>query len=232
MIQGKTVLAIMPARGGSKGIPKKNVKLLVGKPLIAWTIEEAKKSKYVDRLILSSEDDEIIKVAEEWGCEAPFVRPPELAKDDTPGIDPVLHALNTLKEKYDYVVLLQPTSPLRSASDIDHCIEACVSSGASSCVSVTEVSENPQWMYTVDAAGRLFSFIEQTDKNYRRQDLPRFYILNGAVYVSETGILKKSRSFITAATKAYDMPKERSLDIDDDMDFKFAEFVLAEKSFV
>nr|HPK54819.1 acylneuraminate cytidylyltransferase family protein [Smithellaceae bacterium] len=117
MIQGKTVLAIIPARGGSKGIPRKNITNLAGKPLIAWTIEEAKKSKYIDRLILSSEDNEIIQVAKEWGCEVPFIRPRELAEDDTLGIEPVLHALNTIKKKYDYVVLLQPTSPLRSVDD-------------------------------------------------------------------------------------------------------------------
>ncbi len=114
MIAGKTVLAIIPARGGSKGVPRKNIRLLAGKPLIVWTIDEAKKSKYIDRFILSSEDDEIIKIAREYGCEVPFKRPIELAQDDTPGIEPVIHAINTLEDKYDYVVLLQPTSPLRT----------------------------------------------------------------------------------------------------------------------
>lgn len=229
MIQGKTVLAIIPARGGSKGIPRKNVRLLAGKPLIAWTIEEAKKSKYIDRLILSSEDDEIIKVAEEWGCEAPFVRPPELARDDTPGIEPVLHALNTLKEKYDYVVLLQPTSPLRSVDDIDGCIETCLMSHSPSCVTVTEIDQHPHWMYTVDAGGYLSPVIEKLNITHCRQALPQVYILNGAVYVSDTAPLTKNRTFLTKETKAYIMPRERSLDIDNEIDLKLFEITIQKK---
>ena len=126
MLNGKTILAIIPARGGSKGIPRKNIKPLAGKPLIAWTIEEAKKSKYIDRLILSSEDEEIIRIAKKWGCEVPFVRPKEFAEDETSGIEPILHAIETLSEKYDYVCLLQPTSPLRTVNDIDGCIKKCI----------------------------------------------------------------------------------------------------------
>jgi N-acylneuraminate cytidylyltransferase len=226
MIQGHSVLAIIPARGGSKGISKKNIKLLAGKPLIAWTIEEAKKSKYIDRLILSSEDEEIIKVAKEWGCEVPFIRPAELAKDDTPGIEPVLHALNTLKEQYKYVVLLQPTSPLRLVDDIDGCIEACISSKALSCISVTEVNQHPHWMYTINASGCLSPVIQRTKENHCRQDLPRVYVLNGAVYVAESILLKNKCSFLTAETKAYVMSKERSLDIDEDIDLKLCEILM------
>lgn len=226
MIQGKTVLAIIPARGGSKGIPRKNVKQLAGKPLIAWTIEEANKSKYIDRLILSSEDEEIIKVAKEWGCEAPFVRPPELAKDDTPGIEPVLHALNTLKEKYDYVVLLQPTSPLRSVDDIDGCIELCIFSDETSCIAVTKVDQHPFLMYTITTLGYLKEFVKKTNKIYHRQDLPGVYIVNGAVYVAKFNVLADSRSFLTPETKAYVMPYDRSLDIDDEFDLKLCEFIM------
>lgn len=116
------ILAIIPARGGSKGVPRKNIRDLAGKPLIAWTIEEAKKSKYITRLILSSEDEEIIEAAKKYGCEVPFVRPIELAQDNTPGIEPVLHAIEKCPG-YDYVLLLQPTSPLRTVEDIDGCIE-------------------------------------------------------------------------------------------------------------
>jgi CMP-N,N'-diacetyllegionaminic acid synthase len=229
MINGKKVLAIIPARGGSKGIPRKNIKLLAGKPLIAWTIEEAKKSKYIDRLILSSEDAEIINVAKERGCEVPFVRPVELAKDDTPGIEPVLHAMNSLKVKYDYIVLLQPTSPMRLVADIDGCIEACIISKAPSCVSVTEVSQHPHWMYTIGTTGYLSPFIGQTHKTYCRQDLPQVYFLNGAVYVSESNVLEDCRSFVTTETKAYVMSKERSLDIDDDVDLKLFEISIEKK---
>lgn len=229
MIQGKSVLAIIPARGGSKGIPRKNIRMLAGKPLIAWTIEEAKKSKYIDRLILSSEDDEIIKVAKEWGCEVPFVRPAELAQDDTAGIEPVLHALNTLKEKYDYVVLLQPTSPLRSVDDIDGCIETCVSSSAPSCVSVTEVNQHPYLMYKIDKTGSLEPFRDQKNEIHRRQDLPLVYILNGAVYVAESHFLCKNRSFLKPLTKAFVMTRERSLDIDNELDLRFFEILAGDR---
>lgn len=227
MIKGKTVLAIIPARGGSKGIPRKNIKILAGKPLIAWTIEEAKKSKFIDRLILSSEDDEIIKVAQEWGCEVPFVRPVELARDDTPGIEPVIHAINTIEEKYDYVVLLQPTSPLKSVDDIDGCIETCLTSCAPSCVSVTEVDQHPHWMYTIDALGCLSPIIQQKKETNCRQDLPSVYVLNGAVYIAQSIFLANERSFLTSMTKAYVMTKERSLDIDEDMDLKLCEILMS-----
>ncbi len=229
MINGKSVLAIIPARGASKGIPRKNIRMLAGKPLIAWTIEEAKKSKYIDRLILSSEDEEIIQVAREWDCEAPFIRPKELAKDDTPGIEPVMHAMYALEEKYDYVVLLQPTSPMRLADDIDKCIALCVSSQAPSCVSVTEVSQHPYWMYRINGQGFLTPFIEQVNETYRRQDFPKVFILNGAVYVAESGWLQKSRSFLTLETKAYVMPKERSLDVDDEVDLELCSIMLNKK---
>ena len=227
MIQGKSVLAIIPARGGSKGIPRKNIKLLAGKPLIAWTIVEAKKSKYIDRLILSSEDKEIIQVAKDWGCEVPFVRPLELAKDDTPGIEPVFHAIKSLKRKYDYIVLLQPTSPMRLVDDIDGCIEACVSAKAPSCVSVTEVSQHPLWMYTIESLGYLSPIMQHEKEINCRQDLPSLYVLNGAVYIAENHFLENKRSFLTAMTKAYVMTKKRSLDIDEDIDLKLCEILMS-----
>jgi len=226
MIKGKSVLAIIPARGGSKGIPRKNIRMLAGKPLIAWTIDEAKKSKYIDRLILSSEDEEIIKVAKDWGCEVPFIRPVELAQDDTPGIEPVLHALDTLNEKYDYVMLLQVTSPLRQVNDIDGCVEMCIDSNASSCVSVTEVNQHPYLMYTVNHEGTLSTLVDQKEKISRRQDLPAVYILNGAVYIAESTWIRHSRSFLRPNTKAYVMSQDRSQDIDDFIDLQIAESIL------
>lgn len=226
MIEGKTVLAIIPARGGSKGIPRKNIIDLAGKPLIAWTIEEAKKSQYIDKLILSSEDEEIINVAKAWGCEVPFVRPRELAEDDTPGIEPVIHAINNIHEKYDYVVVLQPTSPLRTVADIDGCIEMCVLERVSSCVSVCETEHSPYWMYTLDEQGEIRKLIE-IDKSFtRRQDLPKVYRLNGAVYVAQTEVILKEKSFIGADTKGYVMKIEHSVDIDNQMDLLFCEVLL------
>lgn len=226
MINGKKVLAIIPARGGSKGIPRKNIRELAGKPLIAWTIDEAKKTKYIDRLILSSDDEEIIKVAKEYGCGVPFKRPVVLAQDDTPGIDPVIHAINTLEEKYDYVVLLQPTSPLRTVEDIDGCIEQCIIMGSPVCVSVNEAKQNPYWMYKLDDNIRLKPFMQKHERMNRRQDLPKFYVLNGAVYLAESRFIIKNKSFLTEETTGYIMSEENSVDIDNEMDFAFCEWLV------
>lgn len=202
--------------------------MLAGKPPpVVWTIEEAQKSSYIDRLILLSEYEEIISVAKKWGYEVPFVRPVELTKDDTPCIEPVLHAMKVLEEKYDYVVLLQTTRPMMLVDDIDSCIESCFSSHAPSCVSVTEVDQHPHLMYEVDKTGALSPFLSQKKAIYRRQDLPLVYILNGAVYIAESAWIQQSRSFLRPDTKAYAMPKERSLDIDDNVDFKIAEIMLS-----
>lgn len=219
------ILAIIPARGGSKGVPRKNIRQLAGKPLIAWTIEEAKKSKYITKMILSSEDDEIIEVAKEYGCYVPFKRPLVLAQDDTPGIDPVLHAIEQCPA-YDYVVLLQPTSPLRTVHDIDRCIEMMISQNLDFCVSVTEPSESPYWMYKVNEDGVMQPFTEQLEMVSRRQDLPTVYTLNGAVYVARVDKLLEEKSFLTPSTKAYIMPSERSFDIDTELDFIVCEQVL------
>lgn len=225
MFNGLSVLGVIPARGGSKGVRRKNLRTVAGKPLIAWTIEEAKKSKYIDRLILSSEDEEIINVAKSWGCEVPFVRPQELAQDETPGIEPVLHALRLLPA-YDYIVLLQPTSPLRSVEDIDGCIKQCLEYRANACVSVTEPDKNPYWMYTLDADGKMVPLIDLKDFPVRRQDLPKVYALNGAVYVARCDWLLETRSFLTRETIAYPMPTERSIDVDTEFDLILAEAML------
>ncbi|MGC5324873.1 cytidylyltransferase domain-containing protein [Brevibacillus sp. SYSU BS000544] len=227
MIQDKKVLAIIPARGGSKGVPRKNIRELCGKPLIAWTIEEAKKSKYIDRLILSSDDQEIIAVSREWGCDVPFVRPKELALDTTPGIEPVLHALELLPG-FDYVVLLQPTSPLRIVEDIDLAIECCADSIEGYCVSVVKQDKSPYWMYELDQVNRMKKTIQLDDKinTTRRQNLPDVFSLNGAVYVAKVEKIKESGSFLTEHTIAYVMPRERSFDLDEELDFYVAETIL------
>jgi CMP-N,N'-diacetyllegionaminic acid synthase len=229
MLDGQTILAIIPARGGSKGIPLKNVREVGGKPLIAWTITEAKKSKLIDRLILSSDDDQIIKVAQEYGCEAPFVRPPELALDDTPGIEPVLHAIGSLSKQYDYVVLLQPTSPLRSVEDIDNCIGDCIVAGGSAGVTVTPSEQSPYWMYSIAENGCMIPIVKATSHYQRRQDLPTAYVLNGAVYVARTKWLQQTRDFLTAETRAIIMPAERSIDIDTEQDLERVNRILEQK---
>lgn len=228
MIDGKRVLAVITARGGSKGIPRKNIQIVGGQPLIAWTITAAKRSRHLDRTILSSDDAEIISVARQSGCDVPFTRPAELARDETPGVDPVLHALSAIAESYDYVVLLQPTSPLRTAQDIDECIVRCLALKAPSCVSVSEPDKSPYWMYTLDADGRMRPLITANAAS-RRQDLPMVYAVNGAVYVADCKWLEHMRTFVTNETVAYLMPRERSLDIDTDLDLRYCELLLRDQ---
>lgn len=220
------VLGIIPARGGSKGMPKKNIRPLLNKPLIAWTIEQALKSKYIDRVVVSTDDPSIAKISRKHGADVPFMRPAELATDKARSIDVVSHALLSLPEKYDYVVLLQPTSPLRTADDIDACVKLCVGKRINSCVSVTESEKNPHWMYSLDRNGRMHRLIKTKKTIDRRQDLPKVYALNGAIYVAQVDWLLNNKAFVTDETYAYIMPKERSVDIDNDLDFKFAEFLL------
>ena len=221
------ILAIIPARGGSKGVPRKNIKNLAGKPLIAWTIEEAKKSKFITRLILSTEDEEIIKVAKQFDCEVPFIRPLDLAQDGTPGIDPVLHAIEQCPG-YDYVILLQPTSPLRTVEDIDGCIEIAIEHHTKFCVSVTEPEYSPFWTYTIEN-GYLNPLIKQDKITPIRQDLPKTFKLNGAVYVAKVSAILQEKSFINSDTKAYIMPTNRSMDIDTELDFEICESILRKR---
>jgi len=219
MLYNKKILAVIPTRGGSKGIPRKNIRELAGKPLIAWTIAEAKKSKYIDRCIVSTEDEEIMQVAEKWGGDVPFKRPTKLAEDDSPGIDTILHAIDELPA-YDCVMMLQATSPLRTVADIDGCIEYFFRNEAEACVSVTSAEANPYWMYTLEDGNRMKPILSlPKEKFYQRQKLPIVYQLNGAVYIAEKKWLMKNKSFITEETLGYVMPINRSYDIDTEMDF-------------
>lgn len=225
MINGKKIVAVIPARGGSKGILRKNTRDLAGKPLIAWTIEAASKSKYLDRVILSSDDNEIIEIAKSYGCEAPFIRPAYLATDDAISADVILHALDEV-DSYDYVVMLQPTSPLRTTEDIDQCIEMLFDKKANSCVSICESSQSPYWMYTLNDEDKIGSFVKEEELILRRQDLPVVYSLNGAIYISEIDWFRKKKSFLTNQTVGFIMPRSRSYDIDTNEDFLFCECIM------
>ena len=220
-------LGLILARGGSKGIPRKNLKLLAGKPLIAWTIEAALQSQQLSSIVVSTDDPEIAQVAQHWGADIPFLRPTELAQDDTPSIKPVLHALAELPH-IDSVMLLQPTSPLRTATDIDMCIALAHEHNASSVVSVTESANHPYWTYQLDAECKLSKFLDQPTVT-RRQDLPLAYALNGALYFASASWLKRYKTFVTEETVAYVMPKERSVDLDTYLDWYFAEWLFQEK---
>lgn len=219
------ILAVIPARGGSKGIPRKNIKPLAGKPLIAWTIEAALHAQGIDRVIVSTEDEEIALVAKQFGAEVPFMRPHTLAQDDTPGIAPVLHAIKQLPD-YDWVLLLQPTSPLRSVEDIEGIIQFCRDEAAPSAVSVTQVSKHPFWMYQRDDQNRLHSLIPNQPEITRRQDLPAAYTLNGALYLARTDWLIQNQGFIGSETLGYVMPEERSVDLDTPQDWRWVEFLI------
>lgn len=218
MIDSRKVLGLIPARGGSKGVPRKNIRPAAGKPLIAWTVESALRSALLDRLVLSSEDPEIMEIGARLGCDVPFQRPSELARDDTPGMDPVLHAIDQLPG-YHYIVVLQPTSPLRNTDDIDRCLRLCVASSAPACVSVVKCSEHPYLMFSADPRFRLRRLIPAAAEFNRRQDYPDFYRLNGAVYVAEIAWLRQTRTFLSDETVGFEMPSERSLDIDTEQDF-------------
>ena len=171
MYNNKRILGIIPARGESKGIPSKNIKPLDGKPLIAWTINAAKESKYLDRLILSSDSMAITEVAKQYGCNVPFVRPLELSQDETPGISTELHVIEQVPD-YEYIVLLQPTSPFRSAGNIDRCIEICLEQNGKACISVSEVEKNPSWMYRIQE-NNILSPLLDAPLISRRQNLPK-----------------------------------------------------------
>jgi CMP-N-acetylneuraminic acid synthetase len=230
MYDKKKILAIIPARGGSKRLKQKNILTLDEKPLIAYSIEAANASKYVDKVILSSEDDRIIKVAKEWGAEVPFVRPQELAQDHTRSIDVVTHALQTLEDNYDAVILLQPTSPLRTTKDIDNAIEDFYAKEATSIIGVCEMEHSPIWANTLDESMSMEGFLDDKYNNSRSQDLPPYYRINGAFYMSKVNsVLENETFFVKKNIYAYLMSQEDSVDIDTRLDFIVAQAILKER---
>jgi len=217
MIGKEKVLGLITARGGSKRLPGKNLALVAGKPLIAWTIDEARQSKFIDRLVLSSDSVEIISTALSYGCEAPFKRADFLASDEASSIDVVMDALARCSG-YDWIVLLQPTSPGRIAADIDAAISLCMETGAPAVVSVCLAQENPRWMYRLGVDRRLTAVVSLPESGPPPEG--PVHRLNGAVYVARTGWLAGKRSFISDETVAYEMPISRSVDIDFENDLE------------
>lgn len=232
MYKEKKILAIIPARGGSKRLPKKNLLPLDGKPLIAWSIEETKKSKYIDTLIVSTDSKEIQDIGRDFGAETPFLRPKELAADDTRSIDVVLHAIEFYgASTYDYVILLQPTSPLRDVYDIDNAIEYFFEKEATSVIGVCEVEHSPIWSNTLDETHSMDNFLDQKYNNFRSQDLPVYYRINGAFYMSKVdSVISSETFFVTHDIYAYIMSQEHSVDIDTFIDFTTAEAILKQKA--
>lgn len=223
-------LAIVPARGGSKRLPRKNLLQLGGKPLIAWTIEAALGCPYIDEVMVTTDDSEIAEVSKKYGAKVPFLRPDELAGDNATSFDVVKHAIDfyqtELGKNFDYVIMLQPTSPLRTSLNISEAIEQCAEKQASAIISVCEVDHSPLWMNTLPSDQNMLKFLPEDLKNKRSQDLPQNYRLNGAIYICEVSRLINERTFfISQDIYAYIMSKETSVDIDTLDDFEYAEYL-------
>ena len=226
----KKILAIITARGGSKGIPRKNIKNLGGKPLIAYTIEVSKQSKYITNLIVSTDDQEIADICKKYGVDVPFLRPKELALDTTKHLPVLQHAVKFMEQKlgmvYDYIVILQPTSPFRVVSDIDECIEKIILTNADSALSMVEVDENHPMKMKKIVDGKILPFSDKEPEGVRRQDLPLAYKRSGAVYVVKRDNIVEKDVLFGEDLVATVVPIERSIDIDNELDWIKAEYML------
>ena len=229
----KEILAVIPARGGSQAVPGKNIRPLSGKPLLAYAIEEAHMSRHVTRTILSTDDEAIATVGRDYGVEIPFMRPPELAKNDTPSLSPHVHLLDWLRDNEDYdpdyTILLQPPSPFRTAQHIDDAIETFLSTPeAKSLVSITNADYHPHWMKVIDGSW-LVPFMPDAPSASARQQLPDVYRPNGAIYIQSPETLRGPGAYYATPTLPFFMAREDSLNIDDEYDFHLAELIMADR---
>lgn len=226
------ILGLIPARGGSKGIPGKNSKLLAGKPLLAYTIEAALEASALDGLVFSSEDEVLIKLAKDAGVEVPFTRPEHLATDTASSLAVVQHAIRFLEDRgeyYDAVCLLQVTTPMRTANDIDNAVSSFVKSGADALVSVIPVPHqyNPHWVLLEKQTEKLHWAMG--DKVIgRRQDLPKAYIRDGSIYITKTSVIKNN-SLYGESLAYFEMNPERHVNIDTEADWLRATQLLSDK---
>lgn len=222
-------LTIITARGESKGVPGKNTRTIGGKPLIAWTIEAALHSAEGMRIIVSTDDENIARVSRECGAEVPFTRPTDLASDTATSESVVSHALNWLElnENYrpDLILLLQPTSPFRSAHDIDNALRIQKENNADAIVSVTKNNRPVQWLRRIDQFG-ILTAPHIAESISRRQEAEQLYQLNGAIYLIKTKVFVRERTFCPKNTRAYIMPVESSIDIDCELDLLIADLVM------
>jgi CMP-N,N'-diacetyllegionaminic acid synthase len=224
-------LGVIPARGGSKGLPRKNIRMLAGKPLLAYTAEAALAARRLTRVVLTTDDEEIAEVGRQWGIEVPFLRPAELAEDDTPTLPVVQHAVRWLEQRgdsFDSVCLLQPTNPLRRAEHIDACIELLDSSGADAVVTVLPVpaEHNPHWVYFRNPEGILKLSTGESVPVARRQDLPPAFHREGSVYVTRRRVLIEQNSLYGERLVGYPMDPAESVNIDCLADLDRAERLL------
>lgn len=225
------VLGLVPARGGSKGVPRKNIAQVDGQPLLKYTAEAALRSRRLSQVVLSTDDEGIAEVGRRCGLEVLFMRPPEFARDETPSLPVVHHALRRLEAdgaRFDAVCLLQPTHPLRRSTDIDGAIELLERTGADSVISFVDVGEtHPARMKVIGADGRVSNppFAEEVE-GQRRQDLPKLYLRDGSIYVTRTSVLMREQSFQGRDCRAWIIPRERACNVDTPFDLVVAEQLL------
>jgi N-acylneuraminate cytidylyltransferase/CMP-N,N'-diacetyllegionaminic acid synthase len=224
------MLAIIPARGGSKGLPGKNIRPLAGVPLICHTIKSALESKNITRVIVSTDDNDIASVARECGAEVPFIRPVKLSKDNSMVMDTYFYIIEMLKKEKQvdtpYFIALLPTAPLRVSEDIDAAIKIFESNKADSVISVTESEVPLEWYRKIDDHGILTGYFPNENAINNRQDFKKSYVPNGAIYVFRTERLRETRRYYMDKTYPYIMPKNRSIDIDDISDFELADLLI------
>lgn len=231
MTKKPRVLGFIPARAGSKGLPDKNIKLLCGRPLISWSIDCALKSSFIDDVVVSTDCRGIANISQAAGAEVPFIRPPYLAEDNSQTIDVILHALNFLEQvgrAYDYVVLMEPTSPLRQPEDVEGAYRLLLKTGASSVVSCVESGgANPAFQFHLDRRFRMRCVGENFPNNLRRQDVAPTFFLDGTVYISSPQALENNRGFYHSDTVGYEIPRHRCFEVDDKYDFYIIESIMS-----
>jgi len=230
------VLGVIPARGGSKSVPRKNITSLLGRPLISYAIVAAQKSKLLTHFLVSSDDEEIIRVSKQYGAPVPFLRPDDLATDQSPTLPVVQHAIRETESqeevRFDYIVLLQPTTPMRKAEDIDAAIDKLVKSHADSVVSVCDVDAyHPARMRQIVDDQLIELPIREPKEMARRQDLPPVYIRNGAVYAVRRNVIMEQNSMIGQVSRPYVMAVERSINIDSPLDLLLAQHLMKDEEY-
>lgn len=226
MKQDNKILAVIPARGGSKRLPRKNVLELGGKPMIQWSIDAAHASKYISKIVVSTDNEEIAGLCEELEIDLLW-RPDYLSTDKAKSDDVLIHAIKSMQGKYNFVILLQPTSPLRTTKDIDMAIELLFEKKADAIISVCETEHSPLWSNTLPKNGNMNDFINKSVKGKRSQDLPSYYRLNGAIYIYDIEKLLSERSmFFNNNTFSYVMDRKKSIDIDEQIDLEFARLLM------
>jgi len=229
------ILAIIPARGGSKGVPRKNIKILAGKPLIAWTIETALKTSWINRVIVSTDDEEIAEISKKHGADLPFMGPKEFAGNTASDMPVYQHALKWLDDNEHYgpdiIVWLRPTSPLRSCADIEAAVQKLITTDADWVRSVCPVEHHPYWVFRCADNDKLSSFVEgiKLENYFQRQLLPEAYRLNGAVDVAWRTTITKKNLLYSGDVRGYKMPVERSVDMDGELDFALAEILMQKR---